>query len=75
MKSQTPGKGQAYLGAYTDADGEWLDGGRGYTLHVPADPPAQLFWSATVYDVAHPLPDRQRATARRPRLARRRGRL
>ena len=37
MKSQTPGEGQAYLGAYTDADGEWLDGGRDYTLHVPAD--------------------------------------
>ena len=51
MKSQTPGVGQAYLGAYTDADGEWLDGGRAYTLHVPADPPAKLFWSATVYDV------------------------
>ena len=52
MKSQTPGVGQAYLGAYSDADGEWLDGGRNYTLHVPADPPAKLFWSATVYDVA-----------------------
>ena len=51
MKSQTPGVGQAYLGAYTDADGDWLDGGRDYTLHVPADPPAKLFWSATVYDV------------------------
>ena len=52
MKSQTPGRGQAYLGSYTDADGAWLDGGRDYTLHVPADPPAKLFWSATVYDVA-----------------------
>ena len=52
MKSQTPGKGQAYLGAYTDADGDWLDGGASYTLHVPADPPARLFWSATVYDAA-----------------------
>jgi hypothetical protein len=51
MKSQTPGLGQAYLGSYTDADGQWLDGGRDYTLHVPADPPAKLFWSATVYDV------------------------
>jgi hypothetical protein len=51
MKSQTPGAGQAYLGAYTDAGGEWLDGGRAYTLHVPPDPPAKLFWSATVYDV------------------------
>jgi hypothetical protein len=51
MKSRTPGLGQAYLGAYTDADGEWLDGARSYTLHVPPDPPAKLFWSATVYDV------------------------
>jgi hypothetical protein len=51
MKSQTPGKGQAYLGAYTDADGAWLDGGETYTLHVPADPPAKLFWSVTAYDI------------------------
>ena len=50
MKSQTPGLGQAYLSAYVDADDAWLDGGRGYTLHVPADVPAKLFWSVTVYD-------------------------
>jgi hypothetical protein len=52
MKSQTPGAGQAYLGCYTDADGTWLDGARSYRLRVPADPPAKLFWSATVYDVS-----------------------
>ncbi|MGO4593034.1 DUF1254 domain-containing protein [Leifsonia sp. 2TAF2] len=52
MKSRTPGAGQAYLGSYTDSDGDWLDGGRNYTLHVPADVPAKLFWSATVYDAA-----------------------
>ncbi|MBB5873832.1 hypothetical protein F4553_007266 [Allocatelliglobosispora scoriae] len=52
MNSQTPGLGQAYLGAYTDAAGAWLDGGRDYTLHVPADPPAKNFWSITVYDAA-----------------------
>jgi hypothetical protein len=51
MKSRTPGLGQAYLGAYTDADGEWLDGGTEYTLHVPPDVPAKRFWSLTVYDV------------------------
>jgi len=50
MKSRTPGAGQAYLGAYTDAEGEWLDGAAEYRLHVPADPPAKLFWSMTVYD-------------------------
>lgn len=52
MKSQTPGVGQAYLGSYADADGDWLDGGKNYTLHVPAAVPAKLFWSATVYDTA-----------------------
>ena len=51
MKSRTAGLGQAYLGAYTDSDGAWLDGGRSYTVHVPANPPAKLFWSFTVYDV------------------------
>ena len=52
MKSQTPGAGQAYLSCYTDSRGEWLDGGTAYTLHIPAHPPARLFWSATVYDAA-----------------------
>jgi hypothetical protein len=51
MKSQTPGAGQAYLGSYTDANREWLEGGATYTLNVPANPPAKLFWSVTVYDV------------------------
>ena len=51
MKSQTPGLGQAYLGSYNDINGEWLDGSKNYTIHVPADPPAKLFWSLTVYDV------------------------
>ena len=50
MKSRTPGLGQAYLSTYTDAEGRWLDGGTDYTLHVPPDVPAKLFWSVTVYD-------------------------
>jgi hypothetical protein len=52
MKSQTVGKGQAYLGCYTDDHGHWLDGAEHYDLHVPADVPANLFWSATVYDIS-----------------------
>ena len=40
-------KSRAYLGWY----GEWLDGARSYMLNVPADPPAKLFWSATVHDI------------------------
>ena len=51
MKSEVRGQGQAYLSTYTDANGDWLDGGREYTLHVPADPPAKLFWSVTVYSI------------------------
>lgn len=35
MKSTTSGVGQAYLGSCTDANGDWLDGARHYTLHVP----------------------------------------
>jgi hypothetical protein len=28
MQSHTPGQGQIYLGAYRDADGDWLDGAK-----------------------------------------------
>jgi hypothetical protein len=51
MISQTPGFGQAYLGAYHDKDGRPFDGGRSYRLHVPPDPPAKQFWSITLYDI------------------------
>ncbi|NTI32852.1 DUF1254 domain-containing protein [Rhizobium rhizogenes] len=50
MVTKSPGIGQAYLGAHTDAAGNWLDGGKSYMLHVPPDVPAKLFWSVTVYD-------------------------
>jgi hypothetical protein len=50
MVTKIPGVGQAYLAAHADADGHWLDGGKAYTLHVPAGVPAKLFWSVTVYD-------------------------
>lgn len=50
MITRTPGVGQAYLAAYTDNRGAWLDGGKRYKLRVPPKPPAKLFWSATVYD-------------------------
>ncbi len=52
MQSTTPEEGQIYLGAYKDADGDWLDGANHYRLHVPPDPPAKAFWSTTVYDVS-----------------------
>jgi hypothetical protein len=51
MAPKHPGPSSAYLGAYTDASGDWLDGGRSYRLHVPPNAPAKLFWSVTLYDV------------------------
>jgi hypothetical protein len=50
MVGETPGVGQVYLSAYKDKDGEWLDGGKSYRLHVPPNVPAKQFWSATLYD-------------------------
>ena len=49
MLTETPGVGQRYIAAYQDADGAWLSGGNSYKLHVPANPPAQQFWSITAY--------------------------
>jgi hypothetical protein len=51
MAPKRPGPSSAYLSAYRDSDGQWLDGGRSYRLRVPANPPIKLFWSVTLYDV------------------------
>ena len=51
MHGQKTGKGQVYLAAYKDKDGDWLDGGTNYVLTVPANAPAETFWSITLYDV------------------------
>jgi hypothetical protein len=51
MAPKRPGPSSAYLSAYKDKAGEWLDGGRSYRLRVPSNPPIKLFWSVTVYDV------------------------
>jgi hypothetical protein len=45
------GAGSIYWLANNDADGSALDGGRGYTLAVPAPVPAAQFWSVTLYDL------------------------
>ena len=44
------GKGSQYLSTYKDAQGEWLDGGQNYSLHLDAGIPAENFWSIMVYD-------------------------
>ena len=46
------GTGQYYLMTIADNPGKPLDGGSTYRLHVPADAPVKLYWSATVYDRA-----------------------
>jgi hypothetical protein len=51
MSPKRPGPSSAYLSAYKDKAGEWLDGGNSYRLRVPPDPPIKLFWSVTLYDV------------------------
>jgi hypothetical protein len=51
MAPKRPGPSSAYLSAYRDTAGEWLDGGTSYRLRVPPNPPIKLFWSVTVYDV------------------------
>jgi hypothetical protein len=51
MAPKRPGPSSAYLSAYKDKVGEWLDGGRSYRLRVPSNPPIKLFWSVTLYDV------------------------
>ncbi len=52
MVTKTPGKGAFYAIAFVDADGQPLDGEQDYKLHLPANIPAELFWSVTLYDAA-----------------------
>ena len=51
MHGMETGKGQVYLTSYKDTDDEFLDGGTNYTLHIPPNAPAKLFWSLTLYEV------------------------
>jgi hypothetical protein len=44
------GAGSQYLSAYVDADGDYLDGGQTYKLHLPPNIPINNFWSVTLYD-------------------------
>ncbi len=48
---EQPGIGQQYRTGYKDSGGSPLVGSGHYTLTMPANPPAKLFWSLVVYDV------------------------
>jgi hypothetical protein len=51
MVKQIVGAGSQYMSDAKDNDGNWLNGGNDYTLHVPPNAPAKEFWAVTVYDV------------------------
>ena len=44
------GTGSVYAYTVHDGNGDILDGGRTYRLHVDPDPPAKNFWAVNVYD-------------------------
>jgi len=44
------GPGGNYVQAFKDKDGNRLLGNKSYRLHVPANAPAEAFWSLTLYD-------------------------
>ncbi|PHR68169.1 DUF1254 domain-containing protein [Alcanivorax sp.] len=50
MMSSIPGLGAKYGNAYKDSEGNYLMGENTYTIDLPADAPANLFWSLTLYD-------------------------
>jgi len=44
------GAGQFYLMSIKDKGGQRMGNGKTYRLHVPANAPVKLYWSATAYD-------------------------
>jgi hypothetical protein len=51
MVMRSIGAGSKYPFTFRDADGDLLHGSQTYKLHVPANPPAALFWAATAYNI------------------------
>lgn len=50
MMEKNVGQGSQYLWTYRDANGDFLDGGKTYRLHVLPNIPAKNFWSVVAYD-------------------------
>ncbi|NEP87565.1 MAG: DUF1254 domain-containing protein [Okeania sp. SIO2C2] len=50
MAAKNVGVGSQYAMNYTDSNGDYLYGDKSYKLTIPANPPAQDFWSVVVYD-------------------------
>ena len=50
MATPREGTGSDYGIAYVDSKKQPFDGSKTYKLHIPADPPVNNFWAATIYD-------------------------
>ena len=50
MVAKIVGAGSQYAWTERDANGDYLDGAKNYTLNIPANPPVNDFWSVVVYD-------------------------
>jgi len=50
MISSIVGMGAKYGAAYKDRNGDYLRGEHTYRIDLPADPPANILWSVTIYD-------------------------
>ena len=50
MTHAAVGVGSQYAFTAEDANGDWLDGGKDYTLTLPAGIPAKTFWAIDIYD-------------------------
>src|SRR5262249_27809031 len=48
MAATMVGAGATYPSTFWDANGEFLTRERTYTLHLPPNPPAMLFWAVTL---------------------------
>jgi len=50
MVQKMVGRGSQYAVAMVDKNGDYLDGAKTYRLNIPADAPAEQFWSVVIYD-------------------------
>lgn len=50
MMSSIVGMGAKYGAAYKDSAGDYLKGENTYRIDLPANPPANILWSLTIYD-------------------------